>query len=78
MTSIELKNKVISKIRQVNDEEILKEIYKLLDDSLEDLDAMMLSENHKNAIEIAKAQIENGEYLSNEQANKEMDEWLNK
>lgn len=78
MTSIDLKNKVISKIRQVNDEEILKEIYKLLDDSLEDVDKLMLSGDHKNAIEEAKAQIENGEYFTNEQANKEIREWLNK
>ncbi|HLN73539.1 MAG TPA: hypothetical protein VK205_09610 [Prolixibacteraceae bacterium] len=78
MTSIELKNKVISKIRQVNDDEILKEIYKLLDDSVEDSDIIMLSENHKNAIEVAKEQIENGEYLTNDQANKEIGKWLNK
>lgn len=78
MTSIELKNKVISKIHQVNDEEILNEIYKLLDDSLEEIDTIMLSENHKNTIEIAKAQIEKGEYLSNEQANKEIGKWLRK
>lgn len=78
MNSIELKNKIINRVRQVDDEEILKEIYKLLDDSLEDTDIMMLSENHKNAIEIAKAQMEKGEYLTNEQANKEIGKWLNK
>lgn len=78
MNSIELKNKIINKVRQVEDEEILKEIYKLLDDSLEDTDIMMLSENHKNAIEIAKVQMEEGEYLTNEQANKEIGKWLNK
>lgn len=78
MTSIELKNKVISKIRQVNDDEILKEIYKLLDDTVEDSDIIMLSENHKNAIEVAKEQIENGEYLTDDQANKEIGKWLNK
>lgn len=78
MTSIELKNKIILKVRQVNDEEVLNEIYKLLDDSLDDSEIMMLSDNHKNAIEVAKEQIEKGEYLTNEQANKEMDKWLNK
>lgn len=78
MNSIELKNKIINRVRQVDDEEILKEIYKLLDDSLEDPDIMMLSENHKNAIEIAKVQMEKGEYLNNEQANKEIGKWLNK
>lgn len=78
MTSIELKNKIINKVRQVNDEEVLNDIYKLLDDSMDDSEIMMLSENHKNAIEVAKRQIEKGEYLTNEQANQEMDKWLNK
>lgn len=78
MTSIELKNKIINKVRQVNDEEVLNEIYKLLDDTLEDTEIMMLSENHKNAIEVAKEQIEKGEYYTNEQANKEIGKWLNK
>lgn len=78
MNSIELKNKIINRVRQVDDEEMLKEIYKLLDDCLEDTDIMMLSENHKNAIEVAKVQMEEGEYLTNEQANKEIGKWLNK
>ena len=78
MTSIELKNKVIGKINQLNDDEILNEIYKLLDDNDEDTEIFQLSENHKIAIEIARNQIDKGEYLTNEQANKEIREWLNK
>ena len=78
MTSIELKNKVISKINQVNDDEILNEVYQLLNDSFEDTELYQLSENHKIAIEIAKDQIGKGEYLTNEQANREIGKWLNK
>jgi len=78
MTSIELKNKVIGKINQVNDDDILNEIYKLLDDSFEDAEIYQLSENHKIAIETARNQIDKGEYLTNDQANKEIGEWLNK
>jgi len=78
MTSIELKNKVISKISQINDDEILKQIYQLIDDSFEDTEIYQLSENHKSAIEIAKNQIDKGEYLTNEQAKKEIGKWLNK
>ena len=78
MTSIELKKKVINKINQLNDDEILNEVYRLLDDSFEDSEIFQLSENHKNAIEIAKAQVDNGEFLTNEEANKEIGKWLNK
>lgn len=78
MTSIELKNKVIGKINQINDDEILKEVYQLLDDNFEDTEIYQLSENHKIAVEIAITEIDNGEYLTNEQANKEIGKWLNK
>jgi len=76
MTSIELKNKVISKINRINDIEILNEVYQLLNDSFEDTEIIQLSEHHKNAIEIAKVQIDNGEYLTNEQANNEIGQLL--
>jgi hypothetical protein len=78
MTSIELKNKVIGKINQLNDDDILNEVYKLLDDSFEDTEIILLSDNHKIAIEIARNQIDEGDYLTNEQANKEIGKWLNK
>lgn len=78
MTTIELRNKVIGKLNQINDDLILAEVYRLLDDNYDDSGIYQLSDNHKLAIEEAMAQISNGDYLTNEQANKEIDEWLNK
>ena len=78
MTTKELKNKIIRKINETNDDDILTEVYKMLDDTFEDFEIYQLSENHKAAIELGINQIKNGEYLTNEQANKEADEWLNK
>jgi predicted MPP superfamily phosphohydrolase len=78
MTTPELKNKLIGKINQITDDEILSEVIKLLENSFEDTDIYQLSDNHKNAIRQAKEQIKSGEYLTNEQANKEIEEWLNK
>ena len=78
MSSIELKNKVIGKINQIDDNEILTEVYKILYNSYEDTEVYKLSDNHRIAIEIAKTQIANGEFLTNEQANKEIDTWLKK
>lgn len=69
---------MISKINQINDDEILNEVYKLLNDNFEGTKIFKLSENHKSAIEIAKTQIDKGEYLSNDKANKEIGKWLNK
>ena len=78
MTSKELKKKVIGKINDTNDDEVLTEIYKMLDNTFDDSEIYLLSANHKLAIEQGINQINSGEYLTNEQANKEADEWLNK
>ncbi len=50
---------------------------RILDDS-DDNEIHRLSQKHKNAIQTAINQIENGEFLTNDQADKEIDEWLNK
>lgn len=72
-----MKNQVIGKINQLTDNEILMDVYKLLDDSLMDSDVYKLSDNHKIAIDKAISQIDNGDFLTNDQANKEINEWLN-
>jgi hypothetical protein len=78
MTTIEMKNQVIGKINQITDKELLMDVYKLLNDSFNDDDVYRLSDNHKLAIDTAIEQIKSGDYLTNDQANKEIDEWLNK
>lgn len=72
MTTKELRNKVIGNINQVDDEEILNEIYRLLEDSIEDDEIFLLSENHIKAIEEAKRQLEQGESMTNQQVNQEI------
>ncbi|MCK9640695.1 MAG: hypothetical protein M0R39_12365 [Prolixibacteraceae bacterium] len=78
MTTIEMKNQVIGKIKQLTDNELLMDVYKLLDDSIMDSEIYMLSDNQKIAIDTAINQINNGDFLTSEQANKEINEWLNK
>ena len=78
MTTVEMKNQVIGKINQMTDNELLMDVYRLLNDSFVDLDVYRLSDNHKIAIDKAMSQIENGDFLTNEHANKEINEWLNK
>jgi hypothetical protein len=76
MTTIELRNKVIHRIHQINNNETLYDIYRLLEIDADDSEIMKLSENHKKAIEEASSQIEKGEFLFHQQANKDIDEWL--
>ena len=78
MTTIEMKNQLIGKINQLTDNELLMDLYKLLDDSLMESDVYKLSDNHKIAIDRAISQIDNGDFLTNDLANKEINEWLNR
>jgi hypothetical protein len=43
-----------------------------------DSEIYRLSDNQKVAIDTAINQINNGDFLTSEQANKEINEWLNK
>jgi len=78
MTSIEIKNQIIEKIKQLTDNDLLMDVYKLLDDCLMDSEIYALSDNQKVAIDTAINQINNRDLLTSEQANKEINEWLNK
>ena len=78
MTTKELQHTVIDKVKELEDDNLLNDLIKLIDDNYIDDDIYQLSTNHKTAIEVAIKQIEDGDYLTNEQSNKEIDEWLNK
>jgi len=78
MTTIELKHKVIDKVNQLEDDNVLNDLIRLIEDGFDDNELYMLSDHHKNAINLAIDQIEKGDYLTHEQSNKQIDEWLNK
>ena len=70
------KDKLIDEIRQIEDPEVFNEIRRLLEIEFDDKQ-YQTTEEQKEAIRQAKDQIERGETLSEEQADKEIDEWLN-
>ena len=78
MTTIEMKNQVIGKINQLTDNELVMDIYKLLNNSFIDPEIYRLSDNHKILIDTAISQINNGDFMTEEQSNKVINEWLNK
>jgi len=78
MTTKELRTRVIKKINEIEDENLLHDLIRLIEDSTEDSEIYRLSENHKMAIHQAIDQIEKGDYLTNEQSNQKIAEWLNK
>lgn len=60
MKTTEIRGKVIGKINQTTDDELLMDISKLVNESFVDPDVYRLSDGHKTAIETALGQVENG------------------
>jgi len=78
MTVTELKKKLIGKINQTENNEILEEMYRLIVNEETDDDIYELSDEQNNVVQEAREQFKNGQFLKSEQADKEIDEWLDK
>lgn len=76
MTISELKKRLIDKIQETDNENLLKEAFRLLQLESEDTEVYKLSVNQKNAVNEARKQITNGQFLTDDEANKHINEWL--
>ena len=71
-----IKDRLIKKIQEVEDLEILEEIYSWLEDESQQ-DIYVTSDIQKQAIKKGLKQLKDGQTLTEEQANQEIDQWLN-
>ena len=78
MSSAELKKRLIDKIQKTDNKNLLEEAFRLLQMESEDIEVYKLSEEQKNAVNEARQQIKNGQFLTDDEANKDIDEWLGK
>lgn len=78
MYTIELRKLLIEKIQLTNDNKFLEEASRLLEAEIDDSDVYVLNDKQKEAIKESRNQIANGEFLTDEESNKEIDKWLNK
>jgi hypothetical protein len=77
MQASNIKNRLINKIKETNDPVILEEVSALLE--LQEPESVYeVNDAQKKKIEEAKQQVKNNQTLTDEQANKDTDEWLNK
>ncbi len=76
MSGIELKEKLINSINKTDNEELLHEVYRLLEIENEDIEVYKLSDEQRKAISISQQQIKNGEFVTNQEADNEIEEWL--
>jgi hypothetical protein len=77
MATPTLKERLIEKIQQSDNETLLNEVSRLMDAEAADDAVYELNDAQKQAIATAQQQVRQGQYLTDEQANKEIDEWLN-
>jgi hypothetical protein len=78
MSIVELRKRLIEKIQLTDDDKLLEEASRLLELEIELSDVYIINDKQREAIEEGKKQIINGAYLSDEESNKEIDEWLSK
>jgi predicted transcriptional regulator len=78
MSTIELRKLLIEKIQLTDDNKLLEEASRLLEVEIVESDVYILNDKQKMAIEEGRKEIINGEYLTDEESNKEIDEWLSK
>lgn len=78
MTVRELKKKLIGKIDQSDDSELLEEMYRLIANEESDSSIYELSNEQIRAVEEGQLQYINGQFLTDKQADKDIEEWLDK
>jgi len=78
MKTIEIRNKLIREINLSNNKNLLEEFYNYLNQENKLRKTYILSKEQNAAIKEARTQIEDGDFLTNEQADQEIEEWLNK
>lgn len=78
MTYFELRKQLIDKINKIENLELLEEANSLLGTEINNNVVYEFSDSQKERINESLMQIKNGSFLSEIEANKEIDEWLEK
>lgn len=78
MTVKDLKQKLIRRIDQSENSELLEEMYRIIADEESDGSLYELLEDQIRAVEEGQLQYKEGKFLTSDQADKDVDEWLGK
>ncbi len=76
MSTEQLKNLVIDRISEIEDENFLQAIKTILDTNTVTASIYKLTEEQKQKVIIGLTQLDNGQIISNEDLEREEDEWL--
>ncbi|MEO6283926.1 MAG: hypothetical protein ABIN80_20960 [Dyadobacter sp.] len=76
MSTVDLKERLISKIQEIENEDLLAEAYRLLGMETGIEEPFKLTADQRTAINTGREQIKTGEFLTDQEANDNMEEWL--
>jgi hypothetical protein len=76
MSTTELQNKVIDKIRKIEDTDLLMDVNRLIEIETSDEEIYKLNPEEIIAVTEAQNEIKNGQFLTDEEAKKDIREWL--
>ncbi len=76
MSTVELRHLITEYLTQIDDISFLKAIKTIIESKVSD-GVYKLSEYQKKRIELAREQIRNGQTISDQEVQKEVDLWLN-
>ncbi|MBS7787669.1 hypothetical protein KIH23_10200 [Flavobacterium sp. CYK-55] len=75
MRTVEIRKRLIEEINLSSNKNLLEEMYNFLNHD-NDANLFKLTKVQKEAIAEAREQIKNGQYMTNDQVNNEIEEWL--
>ena len=75
MSTIELREKIISQLANINDASFLRAIIVLIDTKVEK-EVYRLSDYQKERIRLGREQLKKGQTISHDEIQKEINQWL--
>ena len=77
MKTVDIKKKLINEINLSNNKGLLEEFYHYLNQDNKHQIPYKLNDDQNAAIEEARTQIKNGDFLTNKEADQDIEKWLN-
>ena len=78
MNKVKLKEMLIKEIQNIENEDILNEVYRLLKLESEELEPYKLSDEQINVVNEAREQVRKGQFFTHEEAQKKINQLLSK
>jgi|688.fasta_scaffold994687_1 predicted transcriptional regulator len=76
MTITEIKKEILERVNQLDDDWVLEDVYRILQAPFESKVKFVFSQVQKDNLDAIEKEIDNGLYVTNEQSEKDLDEWL--